>query len=41
MTSPEGFEDLEDILAMKEALETPEEEKMTFEEYVLRNSDPV
>lgn len=39
MGSPEGFEDLEDILAMKEAAESPEEERMYFDEYVLRQSE--
>ena len=34
MNSPEGFEDLEDILAAKEAQESPEEERMSFDEYV-------
>ncbi len=34
MTSPEGFEDLEDTLAVKEAQESPEEERMSFDEYV-------
>lgn len=38
MNSPEGFEDLEDILAMKEAAESPEEERMSFDEYVLSQS---
>ena len=38
MGSPEGFEDLEDILAMKEAAESPEEERMYFDEYVLSQS---
>ena len=34
MTSTEGLEDLEDILAAKEAQESPEEERMSFDEYV-------
>ncbi len=38
MTSPEGFEDLEDILAAKEAFESPEEEKRDFTEYVRSES---
>ena len=30
---PDNLEDLQDILAMMEALEAPEEESMTLEEY--------
>lgn len=41
MTSPEGFEDLEDILAMKEAAESPDEERMYFDDYVLSQSNTV
>ena len=33
MTSPEGFEDLEDILTAREAFEQPDEEKVPWEEY--------
>ena len=35
MTSPEGFEDLEDVVTAKESFESPEDEKITWEEYVL------
>ena len=35
MTSPEGFEDLEDIVTAKESFESPEDEKIPWEEYVL------
>ena len=41
MSSPEGFEDLEDIFAMKEAAESPREERMFFDDYVLNQSKPV
>lgn len=41
MSSPERFEDLEDILAMKEAAESPGEERMYFDEYVLNQSKTV
>ena len=34
MNSPEGYKDLEDIVTMKEAVEAPEEERVTWEEYV-------
>ena len=34
MTSPEGFEDLEDIVTAKESFESPEDEKIPWEEYV-------
>ena len=38
LNSEEGLEDLEDIFAMKEAAESPEEERMHFDEYVLSQS---
>ena len=38
MAFPEGLEDLEDILSMKEASESPAEERMSFDEYVLTQS---
>ena len=34
MNSPEGYEDLEDIVTAQESLEQPEEEKIAWEEYV-------
>ena len=37
MTSPEGFEDLEDIVTMKEEMESPDAERLTYEEYVRSN----
>lgn len=37
MTSPEGFVDLEDIVTAKEAFEQPDEERMTYEEYIRSN----
>ena len=41
MHSPEGLEELEDILAMKEATESPEGERMRFDEYVISQSRTV
>ena len=41
MTSPEGFEDLEDIVTMEEATEHPPEEGIPWDEYVASISEPV
>ena len=41
MTSPEGFEDLEDIVTAQAAFEEPEEDKIPWEEYVRSVSEQV
>ena len=41
MTSPEGFEDLEDIVTAQAAFEEPDEDKTPWEEYVSSVSEQV
>ena len=41
MTSPEGFEDLEDIVTAQAAFEEPDEDKIPWEEYVRSVSEKV